>query len=111
MFSSVLHSSANKNALHQPPSAPAAFVSKKNAFAPPPVRYADPPTPQQQSEEEEAQGEWAMALYDYNSSDAGDLCIRANQRVLVTERTSDDWWTGEFDGEKGLFPASYVNLL
>jgi hypothetical protein len=75
MFSSVLHSSANKNATHQPPSAPAAFASKKNAFAPPPVRHADPPAPPQrqqpEEEEEEEQGEWAMVLYNYNSGVSG----------------------------------------
>jgi hypothetical protein len=102
MFSSVLHSSANKNALHQPPSAPAAFVSKKNAFAPPPVRYADPPTPQQQPEEEEAQGEWAMALYDYNSSVncyvsarsfllANDVFVYRTLEIYVSGRISGCW--------------------
>jgi len=117
-FASVLNSSANKNAVHQPPPAPAAFVAKKNPFAPPPVRHADPPAPPQrqqaeeeEKEEEEEGGEWAEALYDYDSTDAGDLNIKANERVLVTERTSDDWWTGEFNGQKGLFPASYVKIL
>ena len=64
--------------------------------------------------------------------EAGDLVLRANARVLVTDRTSDDWcvdvlissfralnprcysafrWTGELDGKSGLFPASYVTVL
>lgn len=70
MFSSVLHSSANKNAVHQSPPAPAAFPAKKNPFAPPPVRHADThtPPPRQQAEEEEERGEWAEALYDYESA-------------------------------------------
>ena len=67
-FSSVLNSSANKNAVHQPPPAPAAFVAKKNPFAPPP-RHADPPAPpQRQQAEEDEEGEWAEALYDYDST-------------------------------------------
>lgn len=65
------------------------------------------------------------------AQEAGDLVLRANARVLITERTSDDWyvgvlissfrtlnsccsafrWTGELDGKSGLFPASYVTVL
>jgi hypothetical protein len=59
-----------------------------------------------------------------------DLELQAKQRVLVVEKTSDDWcvllpfffgvslsypflgrWTGEINGRSGLFPASYVKLL
>ncbi|KJA21643.1 hypothetical protein HYPSUDRAFT_41763 [Hypholoma sublateritium FD-334 SS-4] len=106
---------------------PPAFGQKQNNFAPPPRRGAatsawspspepvapppPPPPPPRQQPEPEEEGEWAEALYDYNSGDAGDLVIEEGERVLVTERTSDDWWTGEVNGKKGLFPASYVKLL
>ncbi|KIK65752.1 hypothetical protein GYMLUDRAFT_39269 [Collybiopsis luxurians FD-317 M1] len=95
------------------PIAPSAFASKKSNFAPPPPHRggSSDPEPEGESEDEEVQGEWAEALYDYDSQDPADLQIRTNQRVLVTERTSDDWWTGEVDGKKGLFPATYVKLL
>ncbi|KAJ3857206.1 SH3-domain-containing protein [Lentinula lateritia] len=95
--------------VHNTPIAPPAFGSKKNNFAPPPPHRA--PEPEPEPEQEEEQGEWAEALYDYVSQDPADLQIRANQRILVTERTSDDWWTGEVDGKSGLFPATYVKLL
>ncbi|KAK7051266.1 hypothetical protein VNI00_004766 [Paramarasmius palmivorus] len=91
------------------PTPPPAFGPKKNTFAPPPGRapaLAPKPEP-----EPEVNGEWAEALYDYDSSEPGDLEIRANQRVLITERTSDDWWTGTYNGKSGLFPATYVKLL
>ncbi|KAF8211588.1 hypothetical protein K438DRAFT_1903515 [Mycena galopus ATCC 62051] len=99
-----------------PPRAPAAFAPTKNKWGPPPARGAVTSPSQEEPEEEEAeeeaaQGEWAEALYDYDSTDPGDLRIRANQNVWITERTSDDWWTGEFEGETGLFPASYVKIL
>ncbi|KAF8966486.1 hypothetical protein BDZ97DRAFT_686807 [Flammula alnicola] len=89
--------------------APPAFAPRQNTFAPPPVRRAGS-APEPEEEEQEA-GEWADALYDYESGEAGDLKITEGERVLVTERTSDDWWTGEVNGKKGLFPASYVKLL
>ncbi|KAJ7929146.1 SH3-domain-containing protein [Mycena leptocephala] len=91
------------------------ICSPKNKWGPPPARGSVTPPSQEEEEEEEeeeaAEGEWAEALYDYDSKDPGDLRIRANQNVWVTERTSDDWWTGEFQGKTGLFPASYVKIL
>jgi len=84
-----------------------------------------PPAPSQPAEEVEveaeeaaaeteyAEGEWAEVLYDYNSEDAGDLPIEAGSRVFVTAKSSEDWWTGQVEGQgkEGLFPASYVKLL
>ncbi|KAJ7727966.1 SH3-domain-containing protein [Mycena metata] len=115
MFSSLRGSG---KATHNTPIVPPALAPPKNKYGPPPGRAAapaPPPAPEEPEEEEEeeqtAQGEWAEALYDYDSTDPGDLQIRANQNVWVTERTSDDWWTGEFEGKSGLFPASYVKIL
>jgi hypothetical protein len=64
-------------------------------------------------EPEEPQGEWAEVLYDYSSEDPGDLEIQSGSRVFVTAKSSDDWWTGQIEGQgkEGLFPASYVKLL
>lgn len=117
---------------------PPAFSPPKSTFGPPPVRRAPstsetddkpsspiPPAPpgrrvpaihQAEPEPEpkpEQQGEWVEALYDYSSEDPGDLTVEAGSRILVTERSSGDWWTGKIDGQgrEGLFPASYVKLL
>ncbi|KAF8841286.1 hypothetical protein BDN67DRAFT_1010717 [Paxillus ammoniavirescens] len=106
---------------------PPAFAPPKNNFAPPPVRRATsvssgtaspaPALPRRQlapePEPEEPQGEWADVLYQYSSEDPGDLAIEAGSRVLVTAKSSDDWWTGQIEGQgrEGLFPASYVKLL
>ncbi|KDQ65057.1 hypothetical protein JAAARDRAFT_52974 [Jaapia argillacea MUCL 33604] len=130
MFSSLRGSTANKTATPPPiaPPASSAFGQKKQTFAPPPVRRVSsspsteseqpsrgpppaPPRRQQVEEEPEVEGEWAEALYDYSSEDPGDMELQANQRVLIVERTSGDWWTGEMDGKRGLVPASYVRLL
>ncbi|KAF7982356.1 hypothetical protein HWV62_29086 [Athelia sp. TMB] len=132
-FGDSLRGSSTANAAAAPPvHIPPAFESKKvNTFAPPPVRRgpAAPPPQPEPEEELEAQGEWAEALYEYASGESGDLPLAVGQRLLVTERTSDDWyalwfyelmalvltsecrWTGEVDGRSGLFPATYVKLL
>ncbi|OAX40608.1 hypothetical protein K503DRAFT_768446 [Rhizopogon vinicolor AM-OR11-026] len=113
-------------------SIPPAFPQPKNNFGPPPVRRATseanaaensnsksppPSLPRRQAEPEpepeEPQGEWADVLYDYSSEDPGDLEIQTGTRVFVTAKSSEDWWTGQIDGQgrEGLFPASYVKLL
>jgi len=52
-----------------PPPAPPAFAARKNNFAPPPGRSPAPPPPVRQPEPEpEVEGEWAEALYDYDSN-------------------------------------------
>jgi abl interactor 2 len=43
--------------------------------------------------------------------DPGDLNVKEGERVVITDRTSEDWWTAEVDGKSGLVPASYVKLL
>ncbi|KAI0637660.1 hypothetical protein C8Q77DRAFT_380022 [Trametes polyzona] len=127
MFSSLRHSTAAKHATPAqvaPPTPPA--FQRKNDFAPPPRRVpstgssrssvaapsspAPPPVPRRAQQEEES-GEWAEAMYDYHSEDPGDLDLQEGVRVLIVEKTSDDWWTGEIDGQRGLVPAAYVKLL
>ncbi|THU89953.1 hypothetical protein K435DRAFT_276294 [Dendrothele bispora CBS 962.96] len=99
-----------------PPVIPSAFNAKKSSFAPPPVHRKEPepePEPEEEAEAEEAEGMWVEVLYDYDPADPNDLEIRADQRIWVTEKTTDDWWTGQVEGsgKAGLFPATYVKLL
>ncbi|KAJ8592676.1 hypothetical protein M405DRAFT_763181 [Rhizopogon salebrosus TDB-379] len=119
------------NALKKGPVAhvaiPSSFPTPKNTFGPPPLRRttsetnttepakSPPVLPRRQAEPEpeEPEGEWGEVLYDYSSEDPGDLKIQAGTHVLVTAKSSEDWWTGQIDGQgkEGLFPASYVKLL
>lgn len=114
-FVSVKNSTVNKK--KGPPSVapplPSAFQKRQNNFAPPPSRRVtsdSTPSPEPEAEPEE-QGEWAEALYDYNSGEPGDLVIQAQEHVRIVSKDSEDWWTGEIDGKTGLFPASYVRVL
>ncbi|EIN10232.1 hypothetical protein PUNSTDRAFT_132327 [Punctularia strigosozonata HHB-11173 SS5] len=133
MYSSIRHGTVNKTAKPPAVTVPPAFTPKQNAWAPPPRRTIStaeseeepqpqrstpspapraPPPPLRRAEPEpEPEGEWAEVLYDYDSGEPGDLKIEANERVLVVERSSEDWWTGEIEGRRGLFPASYVKIM
>ncbi|KAH8817537.1 SH3 domain-containing protein [Flagelloscypha sp. PMI_526] len=101
----TLRKTDNSKNTTSPPPIRAALGQPKSSFTPPPSRSAPPLKPK------EPEGQWAEALYDYVSEEVGDLQIREGERVLVTEQTSSEWWTGEFEGKKGLFPATYVKLL
>ncbi|GAA5914097.1 SH3 domain-containing protein [Sporobolomyces salmoneus] len=71
------------------------------------VRTATIPTPPpvQQREEE---GQWCTALYDYKSTDPDDLSFREGDRIRLIEVVSDDWWKGELEGRRGIFPSNYA---
>ncbi|KAI8874597.1 DUF500-domain-containing protein, partial [Backusella circina FSU 941] len=73
---------------------------------PPPVR--PPPIPPQSHKPQKAR-----ALYDYAGAQAGDLSFREGDIITVTEKSdsSEDWWTGKVNGQSGVFPANYVEML
>jgi len=52
----------------------------------------------------------AIAMYQYNAQDAGDLALMPNDKIVVTEYMNNEWWKGRNDrtGQEGIFPASYV---
>ncbi|XP_040051588.2 sorting nexin-18a [Gasterosteus aculeatus] len=55
----------------------------------------------------------ARALYDFNSENPGEVSVRENEVLtLYSEQDIDGWFEGVNDrGERGLFPASYVEVL
>ncbi|KAL1742058.1 hypothetical protein HDZ31DRAFT_44090 [Schizophyllum fasciatum] len=52
----------------------------------------------------------ARALYDFSGA-ADELSFRAGDEIAVLSEVLDEWWMGELDGRKGLFPTSYVEVL
>lgn len=57
-----------------------------------------------------SQQEQVIALYDFNGIEEDDLKFKKGDLLNVISKTksSFDWWTGELQGKKGLFPANYV---
>lgn len=56
------------------------------------------------------QGRTATALYDYDAAEDNELTFPENARITGIEFPDDDWWSGEYAGKQGLFPANYVQL-
>ena len=55
----------------------------------------------------------ANALYAYQPTDAGDLALSPNDRIIVTEYMNAEWWKGQNErtNMEGIFPRSYVRVL
>ncbi|CAL9735821.1 reduced viability upon starvation protein 167 [Monosporozyma servazzii] len=56
--------------------------------------------------------ETVTALYDYQAQAAGDLTFPAGAVIEIVQRSADvnDWWTGRYNGQQGVFPGNYVQL-
>ncbi|GFF59914.1 drebrin-like protein B [Aspergillus udagawae] len=52
----------------------------------------------------------AVALYDYEAAEDNELSFPEGVQIVNIEFPDDDWWFGEYNGQKGLFPANYVQL-
>ncbi|KAL8712422.1 MAG: hypothetical protein Q9220_003270 [cf. Caloplaca sp. 1 TL-2023] len=52
----------------------------------------------------------ATALYDYDAAEDNELSFPENAKITGIEFPDDDWWSGEYGGKQGLFPANYVQL-
>ncbi|KAL8791051.1 MAG: hypothetical protein Q9213_000258 [Squamulea squamosa] len=55
-------------------------------------------------------GHTATALYDYDAAEDNELSFPENATITGIEFPDDDWWSGEYRGKQGLFPANYVQL-
>lgn len=55
----------------------------------------------------------AVALYDYDAQQAGDLSFRKDDRIEIVEKSNsaNEWWTGKLNGKQGVFPGNYVQEL
>lgn len=86
---------------YSPTPSAASFTAAKKAPPPPP-----PLKPKPKLAEPETQ--YVVALYDFEAQADGDLDFKAGDRIEVVERTqsTEDWWTGRFNGRQGVFPGA-----
>ncbi|KAJ2777691.1 actin binding protein [Coemansia interrupta] len=91
-----------------PPSAAPALPPRGAPAAPPPPPPPPPAAPQQQQDFGQ---NYAIAVYEYEAAEDGELSFREGERITHIEFPSSEWWEGVNEkGEYGLFPANYVEL-
>ncbi|ORY09423.1 hypothetical protein BCR34DRAFT_487335 [Clohesyomyces aquaticus] len=57
-------------------------------------------------------GKRAVIQYDYEKAEDNEIELREGEFVTDIEMVDDDWWMGKNqDGETGLFPSNYVELV
>jgi len=91
------------------PSLPTASLAKAAASR------AVPPEPQAHDEPAAHGGEGgktALIQYDYEKAEDNEIELREGEYVRNIEMVDDDWWVGTNEqGETGLFPSNYVELV
>ncbi|PLB36720.1 putative actin binding protein [Aspergillus candidus] len=80
-----------------------ADVSKHEATSPAPP--AEIPVPAAESPSKE---HTAIALYDYEAAEDNELSFPEGAEITNIEFPDKDWWFGEYNQKRGLFPSNYV---
>jgi len=86
-----------------PPGQAAAQPAPGGAPGPAPGRPRPPPPRAPQSVER------CRALYDFTAEDSTELPLRKGDIVNIIKK-GQDWWEGECNGRRGLFPGNYVEM-
>lgn len=57
-------------------------------------------------------GKRAVIIYDYEKAEDNEVELREGDHVTDIDMVDEDWWMGtNAQGERGLFPANYVELV
>jgi len=51
------------------------------------------------------------ALFDYNKDKDDELTFSGGAIIYVIKKNDDGWYEGTCDGETGLFPGNYVEVV
>ncbi|KAG8821342.1 cytoskeletal protein binding protein [Serendipita sp. 401] len=101
-----------------PPSEPALSLGRP-ADPPKSVHFAAhaseiPPRPESPDDEDDyqgADGENAVALYDFVGDANDELTVKEGEAVWILDRSNDDWWKcRNQQGHEGVVPAQYLEL-
>jgi len=68
------------------------------------------PRPAPPSRPTAARVERCRALYDFTAEDNTELPLRKGDVITIIKK-GQDWWEGECNGRRGLFPGNYVEMV
>jgi len=64
---------------------------------------SEPPPAQQE--------QFCEALYEFHPQNPDEIRLTVGARIRIINRADSNWWEGEFNGRRGMFPATYVREL
>ncbi|CAN0451505.1 unnamed protein product, partial [Ectocarpus sp. 8 AP-2014] len=50
----------------------------------------------------------AEAMFDYAPQHVGDLALKVGDKVEVSRKGDDGWWSGTLRGQQGNFPGDFI---
>lgn len=56
-------------------------------------------------------GSKVVAIFDFETTEPGELALRAGDQVDITSLINESWISGSCKGKSGTFPASFVKPL
>ncbi|CAG8516487.1 4153_t:CDS:10 [Paraglomus brasilianum] len=57
------------------------------------------------------EAKYVIAGWDWDAEGNDELALKAGDVIKLISKHNDNWWEGELDSRRGLFPASYVRVL
>jgi myosin-1 len=55
--------------------------------------------------------EQCKTLYDFQAENADELSFGPGEIITIIDKSLGEWWTGELNGKKGIFPSNYVEII
>ncbi|KAI1795384.1 BAR-domain-containing protein [Ganoderma leucocontextum] len=52
-----------------------------------------------------------VALHDFAGGSTDELSFKAGDQIDVVSEVLDGWWMGELEGQRGLFPTTYTEVI
>lgn len=90
-------------------------VAKEEEFTPPPPARpveVEEPTSASSATATTTDALTAVAVFDYTKDEDNEIDLVADEKITEIVKVDEDWWLGtNSQGESGLFPASYVELI
>lgn len=56
-------------------------------------------------------GPRCLAIYDFEGENDKELTFSAGEVIALKSRENDEWFRGSLNGQSGIFPASYVEII
>ena len=53
----------------------------------------------------------ARSCYEFEAENEGELSFPENATIMLTDRLDENWLEGTYEGAKGIFPATYVEVI